>query len=228
MRGLFLVLGIVVLLSDDAYGQPPLTQYPTGPASTSVSARSFDQSNPISTEGSPSLLELHNLIERLEPLTSYVENIGTENGKTVKNRPIPTRQELAELVAAILKQRRENLELANKAEIQKLQWQLLRFETLAAATAESYSQIGKTNIWSWRICWTVHLMLFAAVVVAGIEFYRSFKTKIDFTNDNFEMIVKAGEISLKTSVHATILLVTAFAFYFLYLKFVFPIETVLL
>jgi hypothetical protein len=75
------------------------------------------------------------------------------------------------------------------------------------------------------VCWVAHILLAWAIVAATIEFIHALKTR-QKASEVQELRVSLEGIALKTSLHGTLLLVLAMLFYYLFLKFVYPITVV--
>lgn len=91
--------------------------------------------------------------------------------------------------------------------------------------SEHKSTIAATNVIGYLICIVAHLLL-ALAVWAAIREYREAARQRKTRNVSQELQLSLEGISLKTSLHGTILLVLAIVFYFMYVKFIYPISTV--
>jgi hypothetical protein len=89
--------------------------------------------------------------------------------------------------------------------------------------------INATNVLGFVIFLVVHGLLAIAVYVAMREFSKSVRTRSRVRENEpqlQELELSLEKIAVKTSLHGVLLLSFALAFYFLYLKFVYPITVV--
>jgi len=81
------------------------------------------------------------------------------------------------------------------------------------------------NTESFVVFVSAHIVLLLGLIAAATEFLRARKTRKD-ADKQTDLNVSLQGIALKTSLHGTILLALSISFYFLYLKFVYPITAI--
>lgn len=75
------------------------------------------------------------------------------------------------------------------------------------------------------VFWAAQVLLLWAIIAASIEFVRAQRVRTAAAEIQ-ELRVSLEGLALKTSMHGTFLLVIAMSFYYLFLKFVYPITVV--
>jgi hypothetical protein len=84
--------------------------------------------------------------------------------------------------------------------------------------------VDTNNIESRFIFVIAHIILLLGIVAATIEFLNARKIRRSIRMENMtEISIGLEGVALKTSLHGTILLAASIGFYFLYLKFVYPV-----
>jgi hypothetical protein len=76
------------------------------------------------------------------------------------------------------------------------------------------------------VFWAAQVLLAWAIIAASIEFWRAQKVRTKAATEMQELRVSLEGLALKTSMHGTFLLGIAMLFYYLFLKFVYPITLV--
>jgi len=99
---------------------------------------------------------------------------------------------------------------------------LARVEREIQILKERRDVLRWTNWISRFMFGVVHVILFLGLRAALAEFKHSARTRKDSAGET-EMRVSLEGIALKTSLHGMVILVAAFGFYFLYIRFVYPI-----
>jgi hypothetical protein len=100
-----------------------------------------------------------------------------------------------------------------------------RYQRERGILEERAGVIAWTNLASIIIFWVVHAVLAAALWAALVEFRHASRTRKGGLQAPQEIRVSLEGVALKTTLHGLMLLAIAFGFYFLYLKFVYPITT---
>ncbi|MFZ4575802.1 MAG: hypothetical protein ACOYN0_15515 [Phycisphaerales bacterium] len=91
---------------------------------------------------------------------------------------------------------------------------------------ESRSELFYTN-WIGRMVFVVvHGVLFMALYIAWKEFVAANKKRARAATETNEISFSMEGVALKTALHGVLLIGFALAFYFLYLKFVYPINVI--
>lgn len=104
-------------------------------------------------------------------------------------------------------------------------WLIQWLERQTAILGEQQSVITITNQISWFIFIVVHLILLLGLWAAIKEFRHASRTRKE-KPEQTELRLSMEGIALKTALHGLLLLAIAFAFYFVYLKFVYPVTVV--
>ena len=104
-------------------------------------------------------------------------------------------------------------------------WTIAYMTRQIDALKENKSAFAMSGTMSVIVCWVAHILLALAVLAAAVEFIRAMQTR-QKASENQELRVSLEGIALKTSMHGTLLLVLAMLFYYLFLKFVYPVTIV--
>ena len=104
-------------------------------------------------------------------------------------------------------------------------WTIAYMARQVDAIKENKSAFAMSGTMSILVCWVAHILLALAVLAAAVEFIRALQTRHK-ASQNEEVRVSLEGIALKTSMNGTLLLVIAMAFYYLFLKFVYPVTIV--
>jgi hypothetical protein len=104
-------------------------------------------------------------------------------------------------------------------------WTIAYITRQMDALKENKSAFAMSGTMSIIVCWVAHILLAWAVIAATVEFIRALQTRRK-ASESQELRVSLEGIALKTSLHGTFLLVIAMLFYYLFLKFVYPITVV--
>ena len=91
---------------------------------------------------------------------------------------------------------------------------------------EHKQAFADSGIMSITICWVAHILLVWALLAATIEYICALVTRKRASAQMQELSVSLEGIALKTSLHGTLLLGIAMIFYFLFLKYVYPITVI--
>jgi len=100
-----------------------------------------------------------------------------------------------------------------------------RYQRERRILEERAGVIAWTNFAGIVIFWVVHAVLAAALWAALVEFRHAGRTRKGGLQAPQEIRVSLEGVALKTTLHGLMLLAIAFGFYFLYLRFVYPITT---
>jgi hypothetical protein len=104
-------------------------------------------------------------------------------------------------------------------------WLIQWLDRQTAILGEQQSVISITNRISWFIFIVVHLILLLGLWAATKEFRHASRTRREKPEQS-EFRLSMEGIALKTALHGLLLLAIAFAFYFVYLRFVYPVTVV--
>ncbi|MBL8900829.1 MAG: hypothetical protein JNM84_24570 [Planctomycetes bacterium] len=94
------------------------------------------------------------------------------------------------------------------------------------AAKKRQREIDRTNQIGLAIFGVVHVMLVLAMVAAGLEFASARRIRRTRSGEQTQIEVGLEGVALRTSLQGILLLTVALGFYFLYLRFVYPIVEV--
>lgn len=208
----------------NANGQVPdfNSRYNSNQQPYTVSAWSKVKTQKGTAEDVLSLSELLKLIESVEPTAIVVP----ADGSAAKGpAALPIHKEFSALVGSIVTKKKEALDWKVKIDELEFQRQTQMLEIAIATDLENQSLVRRTNAWSWCICWIAHIVLAIATVAAVVEYFSAYTLRTTST-ENTELTIGTDGVSLKTSIHATVILAVALVFYFMYLSYVYPITVI--
>jgi hypothetical protein len=104
-------------------------------------------------------------------------------------------------------------------------WTLAFMNREAEKFTEHRKAFADSGGMSVVIFWAAQVLLVWAIIAASIEFIRAQRVRTAAAEIQ-ELRVSLEGLALKTSLHGTLLLVIAMCFYYLFLKFVYPITVV--
>jgi hypothetical protein len=104
-------------------------------------------------------------------------------------------------------------------------WAIAYMKRETEKYAEHKNAFAGSGSMSVAVFWAAQGLLLWAVVAASVEFIRAQKVRTA-AGEMQELRVSLEGLALKTSMHGTLLLVIAMSFYYLFLKFVYPVTVV--
>jgi hypothetical protein len=141
--------------------------------------------------------------------------------RTISAGEKPRTTEIAELVDAyneLSGEEDKDLKADMKTLIQKLMdEEKARGDAVQRVVSWSYSSSNITF-------WIAHGLLIFGISAATLELLHSWKLRSKGRKDSFEMEIGLEKIALRSSMYGSLILFASLAFYFMYLKFVYPVS----
>lgn len=131
----------------------------------------------------------------------------------------PRSTEIAELVDAYYKLDSDpGLKLLIKGHIEKL------VNDERAREANVQRAMSWSNTSSNITFWIAHVLLATGLFAAALELLHSWRLRSKGKKQSYEIEVGFEKIALKSSMYGTLILLVSLFFYFMYLRFVYPVS----
>ena len=114
----------------------------------------------------------------------------------------------------------EDLRTALKAYILK------KIEDEDIRREETRQVVNQTNASASVTFWIAHILLVLSILISGFELWHAKRLRSKAKKESIEVEISLEKIALKSSVNGTLMLFISLVFYFMYLKFVYPIISI--